>query len=57
MGLSEIVIDKIISALGVSRETIDKIEAIVDNIDVTTEDGKTIIAIKIKNITIVIDNN
>jgi hypothetical protein len=57
MGLTEIVVEKIISSLGISKETIDKIEAIADNIDVKTEDGKTIIEFKIKNITIVIDNN
>jgi hypothetical protein len=57
MGLTEIVVEKIISSLGISKETIDKIEAIADNIDVKTEDGKTIIEIKLKNITIVIDNN
>ena len=57
MGLKEIVIDQIVSTLGISKETIDKIEAMADNIDIKQEDGKTTIEINLKKITIVIDNN
>ena len=41
--------------LGINQEMVDKFRSIIDNIDIRNEDEKTVIEIKMKNITIVID--
>lgn len=58
MALTDILIRRIISAIGFSKESVDKIESMIDNISINKhDDGKTTIEIKLNKITITIDNN
>lgn len=55
MGLTSIVLQQVMKELGITEEMVDKIKSIIDNVDVQQYNGKTVIEIKTKNITIVID--
>jgi hypothetical protein len=45
--LSDIATRKILDSLGITQEQVDKVKKIVDNIDIRTENGVTIIQIKL----------
>jgi len=55
MGLTDILINNIIENLGIKKENIDKLQTIIDNIEVKSEDGQTTIEINLKKIKIVIE--
>jgi hypothetical protein len=55
MGLTDILINNVIEKLGIKKENIDKLQTIIDNIEVKSEDGQTIIEINLKKIKIVIE--
>lgn len=55
MGLTDILINNIIDNLGIKKENIDKLQAIIDNIEVGSENGQTIIEINLKKVKIVIE--
>ena len=56
MGLTDILIDKVMDQLGITKDTVDKIQMIADNIDTRQEGDSTIIEIKLSKITIVMEN-
>ena len=54
-GLTSMIIKQVMAELGIKQETVDKIQSIVDNIDIQHYDQKTLIQIKLKDITIVVN--
>lgn len=54
-GLTSVVLKQIMKELGITQEMVDKIKVIMDNVDVQQYEEKTVIQIKAKNITVVID--
>ena len=55
MSLTSIVIREIMEELGITQEMVDKAKTVVDNIEIQKLDDRTIISIKTKNISIIID--
>jgi hypothetical protein len=47
--ISDAVTQKILNSLGITQDQVDKVKAIIDNIDIKTENGVTIIQIKLLN--------
>lgn len=45
--VSDVVTKKLLDSLGITQEQVDKIKAIIDNIDIKTENGVTTIQIKL----------
>tara|TARA_Y100000114_G_C11723194_1_gene309574 strand:- start:637 stop:825 length:189 start_codon:yes stop_codon:yes gene_type:complete len=54
-GLTSILIKKVMDELGIEQKTVDKIQSIVDNVDITKDGDQTVIEIKLSNIRITID--
>jgi|TARA_R100001163_G_C5010446_1_gene156548 isopentenyldiphosphate isomerase len=54
-GLTSMIIKQVMAELGIKQETVDKIQSIVDNIDIQQYDQKTVIQLKLKDITIVVN--
>ena len=54
-GLTSMIIKQVMAELGIKQETVDKIQSIVDNIDIQHYDQKTVIQLKLKDITIVVN--
>lgn len=54
-GLTSILIKKVMDELGIEQKTVDKIQSIVDNVDITKDGDQTVIEIKLNNIRITID--
>ena len=54
-GLTSIIVKQVMEELGIKQETVDKIQSIIDNVDIQEYDEKTVIQIKIKDITIVVN--
>lgn len=57
MGILDIFLDKIFDELGIDGEAVDKLKAIVDNVDVRKEGGKTYIEISMKKVTVVLEKD
>lgn len=55
MGLTSIVLRQVMEELGITEEMVDKIKSVIDNVDIHKYDEQTIIEIKMKKISIVID--
>ena len=55
MGLTSIVLRQVMEELGITEEMVDKIKSVIDNVDIHKYDDQTIIEIKMKKISIVID--
>lgn len=55
--ISKIIIDKALKELGISRDTVDKVINIIDNIKVSTHEDKTYITINLNKISVVIEKN
>lgn len=47
--VSDAVTKKLLDSLGITQEQVDKVKAIIDNIDIKTENGVTTIQIKLLN--------
>lgn len=47
--ISDAVTQKILNSLGITQDQVDKVKTIIDNIDIKTENGVTIIQIKLLN--------
>ncbi len=45
--ISDTVTQKLLNSLGITMDQVDKVKNILDNIDIKTEDGVTIIQIKL----------
>ena len=54
-GIVSTIIDKVLDRLGISKEMVEKVKTVVDNVDVQEYGDKTVISIDMKKITIVID--
>ena len=54
-GLTSMIIKQVMAELGIKQETVDKIQSIVDNIDIQHYDDKTVIQLKLKDITVVVN--
>ena len=54
-GLASTIITKIMGDFGITQEMIDKIKTIIDNVDVQQDEDQTIIRIKTKEITVIIN--
>ena len=54
-GLTSMIIKQVMAELGIKQETVDKIQSIVDNIDIQQYDQKTVIQLNLKDITIVVN--
>ena len=54
-GLTSVVLKKVMDELGITQKMIDKVKAVIDNVDIQRYDNKTVIELKLKNITVVID--
>ena len=54
-GLTSMIIKQVMAELGIKQETVDKIQSLVDNIDIQQYDQKTVIQLKLKDITIVVN--
>ena len=55
MSLTSVVLKQVMEELGITEKMVDKIKSMIDNIDIQQYDGKTVIQIKTKSITVVID--
>ena len=47
--VTDIVAQKLLDSLGITQEQVDKVKTIIDNIDIRTENGITIIQLKLSN--------
>ncbi len=54
-GLASTIIKKIMSDFGITQEQVDKIKAVIDNVDIEQGEENTTIRIQTKDITIVIN--
>ena len=54
-GLTSMLVQKVMAELGIEQKTVDKIQSIVDNVDIREDGNQTIIEIKLNNIKIIID--
>ena len=54
-GLTDSIVRNIMSSFGISQEHVDKVKAIIDNVDIEQEDDTTTIRLKTKDITVVIN--
>jgi len=54
-GLASTIIKKILSDFGITQEQVDKIKAVIDNVDIQQDEETTTIRITTKDITIVIN--
>lgn len=55
MGITSVIINAVMEELGITEEMVDKIKSVIDNVDIHKYDEQTIIEIKMKKISIVID--
>ena len=51
----EVVVNNLLDYLGISKEQVDKVTKVVDNIEVTNEGKETFIDIKLKKIRITLE--
>ena len=54
MAITDIIINKLIESLGISRDAIDKIQTVIDNVDIEESEDELKISISLKNINITI---
>ena len=54
-GLTSVVLKKVMEELGITQKMVDKVKAVIDNVDIQRYDNKTVIELKLKNITVVFD--
>mgnify|MGYP001186654178 FL=1 len=54
-GLTSMLVKKVMAELGIEQKTVDKIQSVVDNVDIREDGNQTIIEIKLNNIKIIID--
>ena len=55
MSLKSVIIKEIMEEFGVTQEMVEKVKSVIDNIDVQKFEDRTIISIKTKNISVIID--
>jgi len=57
MGLNDKIIEILLHQFKFSQSDLDKVKAILDNINVKTVDGKTYIEIRMNKVTVVLEGN
>jgi len=57
MGLSDKIIEILLHQFNFSQSDLDKVKAVLDNINVKTVDGKTYIEIRVNKVTVVLEGN
>ena len=55
MSIKSVIIREIMEEFGVTEEMVGKVKSVIDNIDVQKFEDRTIISIKTKNISVIID--
>ncbi len=55
MSIKSILIKEIMEEFGVTQEMVDKVKTVIDHVDVQKFNDRTIVSIKTKNISVVID--
>lgn len=55
MSLKSIIIEEIMEEFGITKEMVDKVKTLIDHVDIQKFEDKTIVSIKTKNISIIID--
>ena len=53
-GLTSVIIEKVMSEFGITKEMVDKVKTIIDHVDIQNFEDRTIVSIKTKDISIVI---
>jgi len=54
MSISETILNRLLESIGISKETVDKIETMIDNVDIKETDTELTISINLKNINLTI---
>lgn len=54
-GLTSMLVQKVMAELGIQQKTVDKIQSIVDNVDIREDSNQTVIEVKLNNVKIIID--
>jgi len=57
MGLNDKIIEILLHQFNFSQSDLDKVKAILDNINVKTVDGKTYIEVRMNKVTLVLEGN
>lgn len=57
MGLNDKILQFLLNQLNLSQSDIDKVKAILDNINIKTVDGKTYIEIRLNKVTVVLEGD
>ena len=57
MGINDKIIEILLHQLNFSQSDLDKVKAVLDNINVKTVDGKTYIEIRVNKVTVVLEGN
>jgi hypothetical protein len=57
MGLNDKLIEILLHQFNFSQTDLDKVKAVLDNINVKTVDGKTYIEIRVNKVTVVLEGN
>ncbi len=55
MSIKSILIKEIMEEFGVTQEMVDKVKTVIDHVDVQKFNDRTIVSIKTKNISVIID--
>ena len=55
MSLKSVIIREVMEELGITQEMVDKVKSAIDSVDIQKLNDRTIISIKTKNISVIID--
>jgi hypothetical protein len=55
MSLKSMIIREVMEELGITQEMVDKVKSIIEQVDIQKFEDRTIISVKTKNISIIID--
>lgn len=55
MSLKSMIIREVMEELGITQEMVDKVKSVIEQVDIQKLEDRTIISIKTKNISVVID--
>ena len=55
MSLKSMIIREVMEELGITQEMVDKVKSVIDQVDIQKFEDRTIISVKTKNISIIID--
>ena len=55
MSLKSMIIREVMEELGITQEMVDKVKSIIEQVDIQKFEDRTIISVKTKNISVIID--